>query len=150
MIRILSIFLLLVYSLTSTGATVYYHTCGQNSQISIFEKQNNSKACAFCTGDEGSCSLEQQEQDHTDTSCELDHTCCTDVQVELNNGDDQAVTNLLKDFNTLSPAEFIIPWIMVFHHALFDAPAPNKTTLASLVPTGTFPNTYLVNCNFRI
>lgn len=150
MTRILSIFLLLIYSLTSTGATVYYHTCGQNSHISLTVKDENAPSCIFCTGEEKTPSQERQHCEQPNVSCQQKDTCCTDVQVELNNGDDQAVTHLLKDFNTLSPAEFIIPWIMVFHHHWSDAPAPTQTSLASLLPSGTFPNPYLVHCNFRI
>lgn len=151
MSRIFSIFLLFIYSLTSTGATVYIHSCGQNAQISIFEKQTNSADCTFCTGDHHSCCIEAQDMMTEDIlACTHEHSCCTDVRVELSNGEEQALTSLFKDFDTLSPAEFIIPWIIVFHHALFDASASAKPAVATFAATTTFPNTYLVNCNFRI
>ncbi|MCL7988123.1 hypothetical protein M8998_09265 [Sphingobacterium sp. lm-10] len=150
MIRILSLLLLCIYTLTSTGATVYYHTCGQNSQISLSIKKENVRSCIFCSGEEKPSSQERQHCEQSDHSCEQKDSCCTDVEVELNNGDNQAVTNLLKDFNTLSPAEFIIPWIMVFHHSWLEVPETAQTSFSSLTPSGTFPNPYLVHCNFRI
>ena len=150
MIRILSIFLLLIYTLTSTGATVYYHICGHNSQISLSVKDENAGSCVFCTGEDNSSNHKSNHCEQPELSCDLEGSCCTDVQVELKNGEDQAVTNLLKDFNILSPAEFIIPWIMVFHRSRFDISTYNQTSLTSLLPPGTFPHSYLVHCNFRI
>ncbi len=152
MMRLLSIMLLMIYSLTSSGATVYYHACGQNLRVSLSEKESSHRTCDFCASEEtahhqhdADCTLGQQE-----LSCDPKGDCCTDVQVELKNSDDQLTVNLLKDFHLLSPAEFIIPWILVFHQSWFDTAVQAPQIPPYQLLSTTFPDTYLVLGNFRI
>ncbi len=149
MIRILSIFLLMIYTLTSTGATVYYHTCGQNARVSLSENETSHRSCAFCAKEERhhqhskDCSSNQE-------SCDHKSNCCTDVQVQLKNSDEQVVSGFLKAFHVLSPAEIVIPWIILFHQNWIEEPKKSFSTILDIGSLSTYPDPYLLHCNFRI
>lgn len=150
MIRLLSIVLLMVYALTSTGATVYYHECGQQSQLSLSDNNATHQTCRFCTEKEKKHEKEHHCQQHDHQSCAIDGDCCKDVQVELKNSEEQlTASNFIKDMHAFAPAEIVLYWIVL--HTWVDTIHTNKGQYADhSAPPLPSNDTYLINCNFRI
>lgn len=150
MVRLLSILLLMVYTLTSSGATVYYHECGQQSQISLSGENTTHQTCRFCNEREKNHEKEQHCDDHNHQSCSIWGDCCKDVQIELKNSDEQLTSfNLIKDINAFAPVEVILHWI-VLHTWVETAHTYKGNSVIDSGPPLSLPGTYLINCNFRI
>lgn len=150
MIRFLSIFLLMVYALTSSGATVYYHECGQRSQISLSDNNSTHQTCRFCTEREKNHEKEHHCHEHNHLSCDIAGDCCKDVQIELKNSEEQLTSNnIIKDMSMFAPAEIILYWIVL--HTWVDTAYLNKGQyVVNSAPPLPSTDTYLINCNFRI
>lgn len=142
--------LLMIYALTSTGATVYYHECGQRSQISLSDENTTHSTCRFCSEKEQKHEKDHHCHEHSHESCGIVGDCCKDVQIELKNSEEQLTsTNLLKDMSTYAPVEIILYWIVLY--PWIETIYTDKALyVVDSAPPSTSTDTYLVNCNFRI
>lgn len=145
--RTLAILLLLLYTLTSTGATMYYHQCGQKTKISFSKVDTGHDLCELCLEKKGQDNSERENQ----MSCDLEKNCCSERLIELKNVEDQlAAYNFLQDFSSyIHPLEFLVPWILTgYSDELIKRDQGLLFGLSSSPPKS--KETYIFVCNFRI
>jgi len=143
--KIVAICLLLIYSVCSTGATIYLHHCGKNTIVSVLDKQKGSHGnCPMCV---------EQHHDNSESDDRADHHDeCRDVHVnlDLKSENEQPQPNWVfgKVFD-LSPAIVLLPWILTHLelNAIDHTPVP-----PSIQPLAVrdVQGTYLINCSFQI
>ena len=105
--QIVAILLLLLYSVSSTGATIYLHHCGKSTQISLLKETKVTHSnCKIC-------SKFHEGHDHSTNSDCKDKDDCKDRKVDLKSDKDQFQTKSSdqSSFN-FTPAIVIIPWIL--------------------------------------
>ena len=129
--RIATFILLIIYFVTSTGATMHYHYCmGEVAGSSIWK--DTEKKC-------GKCGMEKEESE--------DNGCCKDERQWIKIENDQKNNKAQPEFSKLEPGEisfvFLISTFFTSQFCL--PPGESKARLRSHeIPT------YLLNCVFRI
>ncbi|SEF42285.1 hypothetical protein [Sphingobacterium lactis] len=147
--KIVAICLLLIYSVCSTGATIYMHHCGKSTSISVLDVNKVSHdSCPLC-------SALHDEHEHTDNDishefCATDD--CKDVKVDLDlqSEADQLHSKIMAGkFFDFTPAIVLLPWILTNFDYLFDVDhqeiIPQKPALYAENHA-----VYILNCTFRI
>ena len=129
--RIAAFILLMLYFVTSTGATLHYHYCmGEIANSSFWG--NSDKKC-------GKCGMDKEPGE--------DNGCCKDERQWIKIEDDQTINSAHLEIPKL---ELEIISFVLFNSSLFASegyrPFPgSKAPLRSCEPA-----TYLLNCVFRI
>ena len=144
--KFLAICLLLIYSVCSTGATIYLHHCGKNTIVSVLDKEKGSyDSCPMCA--------DQHRSDATPgTEFDRHHNGCHDVylQLDLKSEIEQPQPNWLFG-NTFDFSPFIVylPWIITFKETGFDTYYASSSA-APPAAVADAQDTHLFNCTFRI
>ncbi|MVZ64996.1 hypothetical protein GQF61_03975 [Sphingobacterium sp. DK4209] len=142
--KIVAILLLTIYSVCSTGATIYMHHCGKRTLISVLDEEKVSHdQCPLCTEHH-----HNQEHSEQNASCCENKDMCQDVQLELKNDTDQQQSSLQQLFS-FTPAVVIIPWIISFLEQRLDQDVKWRSSAEELQFAYVDP-VYILNCNFRI
>jgi len=142
--KIVAIILLMIYSVCSTGATIYLHHCGKHTSYSI--DQYSKVSHDNCPN----CLKEHDNKEHTeDNSCCKDDQC-KDRQIDLKSDSEQLQTkSSLQNLISFSPAIVLIPWIMEqWKEALDDNKQSNNQIVS--IPIQDLEPVYLLHCNLRI
>lgn len=153
--KFLSIVFLFIYCITNAGATVYFHQCGQNRQISIFDEELSHRNCPFCQeaeaaaahhdcGGEGQCEAPDEHDEHAG---------CEDVKLTLKSDADNEQVRVEQSSEAqtgLSPAILVIQWMLHFVQQPEDTLAPKTYTFVPKSIPIDPSDTYLFCCNFRI
>lgn len=143
--KIVAILLLMIYSVCSTGATIYMHQCGKNTAISLLEDQLISHDnCPMCTEHQ---TTHQEEKQHS--PC-LDQDNCNDVQLEFKNDSEQLQSkSIFGNIFNFSPSIIVLPWIIEYFSASIENNTqtliPYKSTLLTDIDS-----IFLLNCTFLI
>lgn len=136
--------LLMIYSVCSTGATIYMHHCGKRTLISLMdEAEVTHQQCPFCVE-------HHHNQDHSesDGSCCSDNDMCKDVQVELKNDTEQQQSSYQQLFH-FYPAIVVLPWISPFIAQWLEESKSQQ--IQATPPQWAYENpVYILNCTFRI
>ena len=137
--------MLLIYSVCSTGATIYLHHCGKNTIVSVLDKEKGSyDSCPMCADKHRPDATPEAEFDH--------HNGCQDVhfQLDLKSEIEQPQPNWLfgKTFD-FSPFIVYLPWIITFKETDFDTDYP-VSSAAPPAAVADVQDTHLLNCTFRI
>ncbi|MGO1597833.1 MAG: hypothetical protein ACTHZ1_07570 [Sphingobacterium sp.] len=143
--KIVAICLLLIYSVCSTGATIYLHHCGKNTIVSVLDKQKSSHdSCPMC--------VEQSQNNSESNDRRSHHDECQDVHVslDLKAETEQPQPNWLfgKLFD-LSPSIVLLPWILT-HLELGTIEYTPVPPASQPLAVSDVQGTYLINCSFRI
>jgi len=144
--QIVAILLLMIYSVCSTGATIYLHQCGKNTAISVLDDQLVShENCPMCTDHQRT----QQEKEQHHSACE-DQNSCNDVQIELKNDIEQLQSkSIYGNLFNFSPSVVLLPWIIDYFETsiLMETPKliPYKSSLLTDIDS-----IFLLNCTFII
>jgi len=144
--QIVAILLLMIYSVCSTGATIYMHQCGKSTSISVLEEVLVSHDnCPMCIDHQ----MSHHENDQQDFPCE-DQDNCKDVQIELKSDIEQAQTKTFYGslFNFI-PTIVVIPWLIDYYDATIDYAIPTLIPYRSSLLTDIDP-IFLLNCTFII
>ena len=140
----LSSIILLFYTLTCTGMTVYMHQCHGGSFVMLEDRvEEHHQNCPVCLQDE-------HEEEAPSHICDMEETtCCKDFKIDLKKGQEE-VESTPSSFNlmTLSPATLSIIWLVVFQPH-FDTQKTNLRSDRFILAKQSTP-TYLLHCNFRI
>src|SRR5690606_29940936 len=142
--KIVAILLLTIYSVCSTGATVYMHHCGKRTLISVLDEEKVSHdRCPMCVE-------HHHNQQHSDpnANCCKDKDMCKDVQLELKSESEQLQSSIQQLFN-FSPAVVVIPWLLPYLEQWIEQDLKWNPHSEELQLSYTNP-VYLLNCNFRI
>lgn len=133
MVKVLAIFLSLLYNVVSIGATLQVHTCGSNILWSISKTENVHNACPIC--------------DSTQTG-----TChsgdCQDIELKLDQLSDELFANSKDMVQLFQSATLVLPWIVLPDARTFSR--DSIPTNEVLVYSNSSPPTYLLHCTFRI
>ncbi|EEI91917.1 hypothetical protein HMPREF0765_2488 [Sphingobacterium spiritivorum ATCC 33300] len=143
--------LLLIYSLTTSGAAFYFHICGNDQEhiISVADKSSH-KNCPLCTKKAPSEASKKSGSCHTDAKPDKKHVC-KDVVVDLEKASDNYYSNnnQIKNFNLFTPSIITLLWVYNFN--IFEELAIEhqiaQTNSTALVRQ---QDSYLLHCNFRI
>jgi hypothetical protein len=148
--KIVAICLLLIYSVCSTGASIYMHHCGKSTLFSVLEEAKVSHdSCPMCVD-------MHKDHDHKDdqtskSDCEDSHSCQdSQVDLELSSESDQVRSKILfGNIFDFSPAVVLIPWILSSWELIIEdqpqVPIPFKPALFA-----ENHSVYLLNCSFII
>lgn len=144
---ILAYFLLLFYTITCAGATVYMHECQGDSLLTIEKSQNNAgeTVCPLCPDEDS----EKEEAPAIDCHSQTEN-CCTTVVVDLHKKEKDAEQTLgASFFFSLSPVSIIRYWVLNINPIVQDKLHTNSYNSPNLLASSA-PPVYLVCCNFRI
>lgn len=145
--RILAFIILCLYTLTSTGATVYIHQCANVFFIKSFQEDlQDTGNCPHCHS-----SNEALPLGDSSASCHVNKaSCCSDFKVDLKKSNDQSELSV----NSLNLPSGIIPSLITLYWIptaatglLASASIPLQKDAALLCPP--IPP-YLLHCTFRI
>ena len=144
--QIVAILLLMIYSVCSTGATIYMHQCGKNTIISVLDEQLTSHDnCPMCTDHQRT--HEEKKQHHS--PC-MDQDKCTDVQIELKTDIEQLQSkSIYGNLSDFSPSIVLLPWIIDYYTASIAIETPTLIPYKSSLLTD-IDSIYLLNCTFII
>ena len=129
--RIAAFILLMLYFVTTTGATLHYHYCmGEIANFSLWDSKE--KNC-------GKCGMEKKENE--------ENGCCRDEQQWIKISDDQKVKTIHFE---ISKPQIVVNGLVLFNDNLLNSRdniplAESKAPLRSCELTA-----YLLNCVFRI
>lgn len=143
--------LLLIYSLTTSGAAFYFHICGNDQEhiISVADRSSH-KNCPLCTKKAPSEASKKSGSCHKDAKPDKKHVC-KDVVVDLEKASDNYYSNnnQIKNFNLFTPSIITLLWVYNFN--IFEELAIEhqiaQTNSTALVRQ---QDSYLLHCNFRI
>lgn len=137
----------MIYSVCSTGATIYLHHCGKNTVVSVLDKAKGSHDhCPMCQdedpgkpspGDEGQTSHHEGCQD-------------TDLNLDLKSETEQKQpTWIFGKMFDFSPAIVLLPWIWTWLDGSTLPVTPIPRSIEPLA-VANLQDTYLLHCIFRI
>lgn len=140
--QFLALTLFILYSFTSSGATIYLHQCSGTTIISLMEGTNTHENCPMCSKD----------HDHTakkKNNCQESHSC-KDIQVKLDQLSDKLFSkDYAESFFGFGPAIITLYWMQP--NLFIDFAVNSKYVFKERVAyPHSSPPTYLLNRNFRI
>ncbi len=141
--KIIAILLLMIYSVCSTGATIYLHHCGKSTFLSLDQStkvsHENCPNCSKCQ--------DKSSHEHGD-SCKKG--CCQDKELSLKSDSEQLQSkSTFADLINFAPAVVLIPWIMEQWKIFVDDPAQEYHSMA-FIPIKDLEPVYILNCTYRI
>ncbi len=145
--KLVSIVLLLVYALSSSGISLYVHyCCGLPHGLAINDHPESHDPCSLCT----------ESNHHGDASCE-DEVCelgvihhgCQDVRLDTVDATTEHITYADKSATSIAqPVEIALLWNVDMNPFVVDglvfAFADSSPPLTSSVPI------FIFNCTYRI
>ncbi|MBE8713276.1 hypothetical protein C4F49_06260 [Sphingobacterium sp. KB22] len=141
--------MMLLYSLSSTGATVYYHKCAENISVSVLEnKKVSHETCNMCKAHKH----ENKESESTKhTACDKDDNSCKDLQVKI-----EKVTDKVIQANHLDIVPYLFPhistlyWINTYNFQNLNSVLTQNSTVIQSSPINIPPDLCVLNNIFRI
>lgn len=105
---------MLLYTLSSTGATVYYHKCAENISISVLEnKKVSHENCMLCKAHQHA---NEESTSTTHAACDKEDNSCKDLQVKIEKVTDKVIqANHLNTIPYLFPHISILYWINTYN-----------------------------------
>ena len=141
-----SIILILIYSLSSTGATVYYHKCAEDLSLSFLRDNNQPFHNHLCMLDH-----EDHDLPLSSSCCAEDDESCEDIALNIEKITAKVIqanpTNLVQ---YLVPFTFIIQWITNYNFQVKTVLIPPHILKTASYINHSPPDLYIIHNIFRI
>lgn len=150
--RWLALFLLIIYSFTSSGATLYFHFCssGKTNLVSFSKEVASHDNCSLCL------KKDSPKHDNIKMSCHpmgnVDSTNkCKDVKLDLEQSSDTYYSSgqQINSFTLFAPAVITLLWVYNFN-PIEDIAIPHLLSNINSSPPISGTRSHLLHCNFRI
>lgn len=135
--KFITLILCFLYTFVTFGGSVFVHHCGENSQLSIYEKYSHG-SCPLCS--------HSKLADTKTDGCKSGN--CKDIEIKINQLSDKLFSAKKSEKFNLEPIILQRFWIELLS---FNFQTPTTTIVESflLKNTESSPPSYILNCNFR-